>query len=170
MQPILAVWTNFYVIIGTAAAALIGLQFIAVTLIASGNRGPGSMREMNAFATPNIILFSTALFASAVMSGPWREPVHLGICLALVGCVGVFSSLRSFWHARRTKYRPDVEDWIWYISLPLAAHFSMLVLGCLLIAARDRRIAVGGRPGARVPVHRHPQYLGHRDLHRYTAT
>jgi len=36
--PRLAAWANFYVIVGSAAAALIGVQFVVIALIANLRR------------------------------------------------------------------------------------------------------------------------------------
>jgi hypothetical protein len=67
----LAKWDNFYLIVGSAAAgALIGLQFVVVTLIAE--RPARRVAEAGAaFATPTIVHFATALLLSAVLMVPW---------------------------------------------------------------------------------------------------
>jgi hypothetical protein len=48
-------WENFYVIVGSSAAALTGLQFVVVVLGAEARsiRGP----ELGAFGTPTIVHF-----------------------------------------------------------------------------------------------------------------
>jgi len=62
-------WNNFYVIVGTAAGALIGLQFVVVTLIA--DRPRLRVAEAGAaFATPTIIHLGTALLLSALLVAP----------------------------------------------------------------------------------------------------
>src|SRR3954468_664181 len=38
-------WENFYVIVGSSAGALIGLQFVVMTLIATRPIGPGRSQE-----------------------------------------------------------------------------------------------------------------------------
>lgn len=55
----LASWQNFYVIVGSAAAALTGLMFVVITLIA-GTRGNHKEGAMNAFNTPTLIHFCAA--------------------------------------------------------------------------------------------------------------
>ena len=45
--PLLAGWANFYVIIGSSAGALTGLQFVVMTLIAEA-QAESSMREVRA--------------------------------------------------------------------------------------------------------------------------
>src|SRR5207302_365393 len=60
-----AEWENFYVIVGSSAGALIGLQFVVMTLIAD-KQVATSQALSSAFGTPNIIHFSAALLLSAL--------------------------------------------------------------------------------------------------------
>jgi hypothetical protein len=53
----LAGWENFYVIVGSSAGALIGLQFVVITLIAVFPIVKDVERASSAFATPTIVHF-----------------------------------------------------------------------------------------------------------------
>ena len=67
----LAKWDSFYVIVGSAAGALIGLQFVVLTLIAE--RPPvGAAEAADAFGSPTIVHFGAALFLSALLHAPWQ--------------------------------------------------------------------------------------------------
>src|SRR5207247_11174310 len=55
---------NFYVIVGSSAGALIGLQFAVITLIADKLIAPGQAQAVNAFATPAIVHFGAVLLLS----------------------------------------------------------------------------------------------------------
>ena len=66
----IAAWQNFYVIVGSSAAALTGLQFVTMALIADLPMG-GSASGIDAFATPTIVHFGTVLLLSAVLRVPW---------------------------------------------------------------------------------------------------
>jgi hypothetical protein len=130
----LASWQNFYVIAGSAAGALTGLQFVVMTLVAQA-RAAGSMREIHAFGTPTVMHFCTSLVLSAVMTSPWQSLTMLGGLLAVFGLAGVVYSFRVLWHARQTEYRPDLEDWIWYVAFPVVAHLMLLGSGVLMFFA-----------------------------------
>ena len=52
MNP-LAGWVNFYVIAGSSAGALIGLQFVVITLITELPSLKDAARVGSAFATPD---------------------------------------------------------------------------------------------------------------------
>jgi hypothetical protein len=83
----IAKWNSFYVIAGSAAGALIGLQFVVMTLIS--NRPVLRAAEAGAaFATPTIIHFGVVLFLSAAVSVPWNEIRAVSVFWGLVGLSG----------------------------------------------------------------------------------
>ncbi len=127
----LASWQNFYVILGSAAGALTGLQFVVMTLVMQ-TASARNARDIQAFGTPTVIHFCTALLVSALMTAPWPTAASLGVCLGACGLAGMAYSLRIIWHARDAEYEPDLEDRIWYIYLPLLGH-AALVAGAALI-------------------------------------
>jgi hypothetical protein len=71
MMSDFAEWSSFYVIVGSAAGALIGLQFVVMTLIAS-RPALGTPEAGAAFATPSVVHFGVVLLLSAVGSAPWH--------------------------------------------------------------------------------------------------
>jgi hypothetical protein len=120
-------WEVFYLIVGTAAAALIGLQFVVIVL--GADLGTlGSMPAVRAFGTPTIVHFSAVLLLSALVSAPWHRPSSAAIALGVFGATGVMYTLRVVRHARRqTSYVPELEDWTWHGALPLIAYATLLV-------------------------------------------
>jgi hypothetical protein len=130
--PILANWQNFYVIVGSSAGALTGLQFVVIALVAEA-RTASSMLEIRAFGTPTIMHFSAALLISAIESAPWPQLISAGLALGVCGAAGVVYSLMTIRHAlRQTAYKPDAEDWFWYTGLPLLAYVGLLAAGGFL--------------------------------------
>jgi hypothetical protein len=126
-------WTDFYVIVGSSAGALTGLQFVTIALIAE-TEAASSMREIRAFATPTIVHFCVALLISAISSAPWHSLIGPAICLAICGAAGVVYSLRVIRHTRaQTAYAPDKEDWFWYTALPLFTYCLLFVASIALV-------------------------------------
>ena len=122
-------WSNFYVIIGSSAGALTGLQFVVIALVAQA-QATGSMLEIRAFGSPTVVHFCAALLISAILSAPWHTLPHVGLALGLCGGAGVIYALSVIRHASRTTgYRPDTEDWMWYVVLPLGAYTALLISG-----------------------------------------
>src|SRR5207237_10136796 len=79
----LSTWQNFYVIIGSAAAALTGLLFVVATLSAQVRVRVSSPTEAFAtFNTPNIVHFRSVLLVAEILCAPW--PGHWGAGVLLV--------------------------------------------------------------------------------------
>src|SRR3954465_10951892 len=81
-------WESFYVIVGAAAGALIGLQFVVMTLLAD-KPGLASPEAGAAFATPNVVHFSAALLLSALMRVPWHSIEAAATGWGIVGFAGL---------------------------------------------------------------------------------
>jgi hypothetical protein len=64
-------WENFYVIVGSSAGALIGLQFVVLTLIAGRPVARGEAQAGAAFSTPSVVHFGIVPLLSAIISAPW---------------------------------------------------------------------------------------------------
>src|SRR4051812_39570413 len=123
--PPLAGWVSFYEIVGSAAGALTGLQFVVMTLISS-TRQSGSVHEIRAFGTPTVVHFCAALLLSGIMSAPWPAMSNVDVCLASCGFAGLLYSVRIVSHARKGKYSPDTGDWIWYVAAPVLAYLALI--------------------------------------------
>lgn len=130
MEPValspFTAWESFYVIIGSSAAALTGLQFVVVALGAEARsiRDP----ELGAFGTPTIVHFCAVLLIAAILSAPWRGIATPALVLVLCGAAGIAYTLivvrRAFW---QTGYIPVMEDWLWHGLFPLLAYAALLV-------------------------------------------
>jgi hypothetical protein len=120
-------WSNFYVIVGSSAGALIGLQFVVLTLIA--DRPRVRMAEAGAaFSTPSVVHFAVVLLLPAVISAPWQAITAVAVFWALVGLNGIVYSVVV---GRRLKtqaaYKPVFEDWLFHLLLPFAAYATLAV-------------------------------------------
>jgi hypothetical protein len=131
----LAAWESFYVIVGSSAAALTGLQFVVMTLIAGERRGSGPA-QVGAFGTPTIVHFCAVLLISAILSAPWHSRSGPAFSLAACGLAGIGYGAIVVRRARKqTGYVPVLEDWIWHGMLPLVAYVT-LFLGAIGIPRR----------------------------------
>jgi hypothetical protein len=129
----LAAWGSFYVIIGSSAAALTGLQFVVIAIVAE-SRTRSSLRELDAFATPTVVHFCAVLLLSAILSAPWRELPSAALALGACGLTGAVYGLIVVRRARllQTRYTPVLEDWIWHTVLPLAAYVCLALAAAML--------------------------------------
>ena len=126
-SPISA-WESYYVIVGSSAAALTGLQFVVITLI--GERQAGGALEVKAFGTPTVVHFCAALLISALLSAPWSGVRSAGTALLCIGVAGLVYTAIVTRRARMSmRYKPVLEDWIWHVVLPFVAYGVVLVCG-----------------------------------------
>ena len=121
-------WENFYVIVGSSAGALIGLQFVVITLIAARPINRSGAQAGGAFATPSTVHFGIVLLLSAIVSAPWDE---ITIVATLWGLAGLCGAVYVVVVARRMRkqdaYRPVFEDWLFHVLLPLAAYAILAI-------------------------------------------
>jgi hypothetical protein len=128
----LAAWESFYAIMGSSAAALTGLQFVVVALVAQTRRR-STAGEFDAFATPTIVHFGAVLLLSAILTAPWPALSAAGLALAICGCAGVGYIAVVIVRARRqTGYQLVLEDRLWHIALPLVAYAALFTAAVLL--------------------------------------
>jgi hypothetical protein len=78
---LLAQWETFYLIVGSSAAALTGLQFVVIALVAEAQR-KGSSDTVNTFGTPTVVHFCIVLVTAAVISAPWEGVFVPSVALA----------------------------------------------------------------------------------------
>jgi hypothetical protein len=122
----LTAWENFYVIVGSSAGALIGLQFVVLSLIADRPRARANAEAGAAFATPTIIHFGTVLGLSGIITAPWDR---IGTAAVLWGVVGLSGLVYVVIVIRRMRvqkaYQPEFEDWLFHVLLPFAAYLML---------------------------------------------
>ena len=127
-----APWGNFYVIVGSSAAALIGIQFVVIALVAN-MRTLATADSIRAFGTPTVVHLGEALVVSALMSAPWASFSRASIALAACGLGGLGYAVMTIHRAcRQTDYKPVWEDWCWYALLPCSAYAALAVAAILL--------------------------------------
>ena len=131
VTTLFASWESFYVIVGSSAGALTGLQFVVIVLGAEMNvLGVPATR---AFGTPTVVHFAGALLVSAIMSAPWPSLVPVSVALGICGLGGLAYGAFVIRRARRqTGYTPVWEDWLWYAVLPCVTYAALTVTAALL--------------------------------------
>ena len=133
-MPALAGWENFYVIVGSSAGALIGLQFVVITLIADLPNLRDGERANSAFATPTIVHFGAVLLLAAIISIPWYGIAPAAIVWGVLGLAGVVYEIIVTQRMRaQTAYSPEFEDRLFHVLLPCAAY---AILGVTAFTAR----------------------------------
>lgn len=118
-------WDSFYVIVGSAAGALIGLQFVMMTLIAE-RPSTVTMEAGRAFATPTVVHFSAVLMISALTQIPWQILSATWASGAVGFCGMVYMALPIQRMRRQQSYQMDWEDRVFHLILPFTGYALLI--------------------------------------------
>jgi hypothetical protein len=126
-------WHDFYVLLGTASATLVGLMFVTAT-IGSQVFTEGNRSAMRAFLSPTVVHFSAVLFIcilAAIPSQTWRT---LAALLAISGFSGIAYSARVWVQLFvRRRFDVDVIDRVFYALIPVLGYLFVLLSAVLLV-------------------------------------
>ena len=118
-------------IVGSSAGALIGLQFVAMTLIAEMPVARGQSQAGAAFATPTVVHFGAVLLLAALLNAPWHEVTSAAVLCGLVGLSGVVYEIIVARRMRvQSAYTPEFEDWLFHLFLPFVAYVVLAGSAC----------------------------------------
>jgi hypothetical protein len=126
MTP-LSQWQTFYEIVGSAAGALTGLQFVVMALMANLPAMESEAEAVAAFSTPSVVHFGFVLALAALDAMPFRNLSHVSIIWATAGIIGiVYTSVTARRIQTQRAYTPDFMDWFYRVILPYLAYSSLL--------------------------------------------
>jgi hypothetical protein len=132
LVPLLARWSNFFVAMMQAAAALIGLLFVVIALGAQqGFEELGDAGKIRVYMTPTVVYFASILILSALLIFPNHTPLTAALCATLSGVGGlIYAGFSLIGNKKSYEARHDL---IVYAIYPFAAYALLLVGGILLI-------------------------------------
>src|SRR5262245_13637991 len=119
-------WANFYVIVGSSAGALIGLQFVVIALVADRTNMNVNPQAGSTFATPGVIYFVAVLLLSAILTAPWNGITVPALVWGVLGFCGVVYTIVVAQRIRKQNvYKPVFEDWLFHCLLPFVAYLAL---------------------------------------------
>jgi hypothetical protein len=126
-------WHDFYVLVGTASATLVGLMFIAVS-IGSSIFNEEKRASMAAFITPTVVHFAAVLFACLMVTIPTQGSLTLGCLLGAGGVAGtIYCGKILIQIIVRHRFNIDLTDRLFYVLLPLLGYLLALLSAVLLL-------------------------------------
>jgi hypothetical protein len=126
-------WHDFYALIGSAAATLVALMFVAAS-IGAGIFTREHQVGVRSFLSPTVVHFSAALIICLLAIIPTQTRFSFGVMQACVGAIGLVYSC-WIWHRMRKHGilgTIDMADRLWYGLLPIAAYALVIVAGASL--------------------------------------
>ena len=118
-------WDSYYLLIGTAAGALIGLLFVVATLNA-GREVSTVTRGTQTYLTPTVFHFAMVVVVSALATAPELPARFVGPALAACALAGL---LYSVWVcARLSQNKLEGQHWsdFWYFgAAPVATYLAL---------------------------------------------
>lgn len=127
-------WSEFYILVGAADGALIGLLFVVTTLSASMHLGAETLSRGAAFyMTPTLFHFVTVLVLSALAVVPHASSVWVAAVLAFWSLAGA-GYASAMGAAMRTNRLPDSGQWadvLCYGILPALMYLALLAAAWL---------------------------------------
>lgn len=143
-MPALHDWQNFYLLTGTAAATLIGLLFVAVSISVGVNMTVTRVTAAaETFVTPILLSYALAFLISCLGVIPFQAPLFSGIILLVLGSM---DTGRALWVAWRilALHRDEMDrgHWVWHFLLPLVV--GMLLVGTALAVLEGDMLALAG--------------------------
>jgi hypothetical protein len=133
LAELLHAWHDFYLLVGTASATLVGLMFVTGTIGANlfTEKNAAAMR---AFISPTVGHFSAVLFScilAVIPSQTWRS---LAALLLAVGAAGILHAARLWVQLFvRHSFNVDMIDRMFYALIPVLGHLLILVAAFLLL-------------------------------------
>jgi len=134
-------WANFYLLISAAAAALIGLLFVVITLGAERS-AQDDTAKIRVYLTPTVLYFSTVLLLAALLTLPNHTRFTASLCLCLVGVAGLVYSGSFLLGQQHKKDYYGLQDRIVYAMLPWAAYGLHVFGGLLFFRAPQRGLTL----------------------------
>jgi hypothetical protein len=140
---ILGRWHEFYTLLGTASATMVGLLFVAAT-VGSGVFTADRRAPLRVFLSASVVNFGSILASCLVVLAPVQSWYWLGIMILACSGFGLAYSFLAWRDTVRDGLSKaiDLEDRLLYEVLPAAGYLLVAVAGVMLASQLDLGCAV----------------------------
>jgi hypothetical protein len=129
----LAPWHEFYALLGTAAAALIALLFVAVSISTSVlTPDPESRRNTSTYMSPVVFHYANLLFLSLIVLIPTQSWESFALAIGIPGAASAIYSIVIAVRVHRNSMS-DLADRLGYGAIPALCYAMGPVAGLLLL-------------------------------------
>ena len=139
-------WENFFYLIGSASAALIGLMFVVITLTA-GQEPRRVSRGAPVYVAPIVFHFAVVFVVSAISEMPGLQSGAISVILACCAIAGLVYSAVTTIRLCRRGWEDPIPDWsdkCFYGFLPTIVYVALAVAtGAVWVVERKAVLAIG---------------------------
>ena len=138
-------WHDFYILVGSAAGALIGLLFIVITLTAGSTDRERALRGSSLYMTPAAVQFTTVLLISSIAAAPISSITARFLLLVLGLATSLYAAINVVRMFTAKDFQPaHWSDPVWYAIAPLIGYLALVAADVLgWTAPADWPFAVG---------------------------
>lgn len=121
-------WDNYFVLLGTASAGLIGLLFVVITLTSNFERSR-ALWAAGIYMTPIAVHFAAVLTISAIAIVPGLTSPIVAVLVALMGLAGLAAATRTCLGILGISKSGDPPHWsdLWGYGIGPAAAYVAIV-------------------------------------------
>src|SRR5580698_4002151 len=124
----LEAWGNFYLVTSAAAATLVGLLFVVLTLAA--DRMPLSeTKRIRLYMPPSVFQLALVLVLAAVLTFPTQSRLSATLSCGVIGGTGLIYALLVLRGGVRGHSFRELSDMSKYALLPGAAYITVVIGG-----------------------------------------
>jgi hypothetical protein len=126
-------WNEFYSLLGTASATLVGLLFVAASVganVFSGDR----RAPLRVFLSASVVNFSCVLAVCLIVLSPIDSWLRLGVLIVVCGLVGLTHTGLALRDTISDGLiaKIDLEDRTWYLVMPMIGYLFEAASGAAL--------------------------------------
>ena len=135
----LSEWHNFYSVLATASATLLGAMFV-VASIGGSLMSEKRAAEVRLFVIPSVFHLSVIVFSCAVAMVPSLNVTALGVLFGVGGAVGlVYSAIRA---VRIRQRKLELVDHLWYAAVPTIGYATMVAAAVMALLVAPHALEV----------------------------
>jgi len=129
-------WHDFYVLLGTAGATLLGLLFVAVSL-GAGYLTAERQSATRTFMSPVVVHFTSVFFLSAVALFPLHQAKFLAALIGATALIGAIISTYITIQVVSTDMTNYIQDYLAYGLLPGVGYLVLLAAAVSIYLEKD---------------------------------
>jgi hypothetical protein len=138
----IAPWHEFYALLGTAAAALIALLFVAVSISTSVlTPDPESRRNTSTYLSPVVFHYANLLFLSLIALIPTQTSESFALVIGVAGAASVIYSIVIAVRVHRNSIS-DLADRLCYGAIPALCYAMGPVAALFLLEEKPAGLNV----------------------------